>query len=225
MNKELRFERKWIYTSSNNLSLINKLIRSSLFFKSNFSKRKVNSIYFDDKNFTSIKENLYGLKNKKKIRIRWYGDENLISEPRLEIKKKIGFITEKNTFKFSIKANLKFPEMLSLEKLKKDIQKKQKYFKELFPVSSTHYERNYFISNNNLIRATIDSNIKSIKLKDYSYISFFKNFSNLTILELKYPVHLDNYVKDKLSKISLRLSKNSKFVNSILEKPISINKI
>jgi len=66
MEKELRFERKWIYYCSNNLNLINKLIRSNFFFRSSFLKRNVNSVYFDDDNLTSIRENLYGTKNKKK---------------------------------------------------------------------------------------------------------------------------------------------------------------
>jgi len=225
MEKELRFERKWIYYCSNNLNLINKLIRSNFFFRSSFLKRNVNSVYFDDDNLTSIRENLYGTKNKKKIRIRWYGNNNIISNPKLEIKKKIGFITEKKIYDFSIKTNLVFPNLDSLVELKKEVKKKNVSTRELFPISSTHYERDYFISNDNLVRATIDTKIKSVKLKNLSKISFFKNFDNLTILELKYPVYLDEYVRKKLTNISLRLSKNSKFINSILDKPIGIHAI
>ena len=84
------------YNKGDNLNLVNKLIRSD-FFNFTFTKRKVNSIYFDDLNNTSILENLYGLENKK-IRIRWYGDSKIINNPRLEIKKKKGFITEKKVY-------------------------------------------------------------------------------------------------------------------------------
>ena len=38
-------------------------------------------------------------------------------------------------------------------------------------------------------------------------------------LELKYPTSLDKYVRQNLKDISLRLTKNSKFVNSAMEKP------
>ena len=41
-----RFERKWIY-NKNYLNLINILIRSKFFFHFQFSKRQVNSIYFE----------------------------------------------------------------------------------------------------------------------------------------------------------------------------------
>ena len=44
------------------------------FFKEQYQNRKVNSIYFDDLNYSSIKQNLDGVSDKKKYRIRWYGD-------------------------------------------------------------------------------------------------------------------------------------------------------
>ena len=58
MLEEKRFERKWVYYSNNILSLINSLVRSKLFFRHQFPKRKVNSIYFDDNHYSSVIENL-----------------------------------------------------------------------------------------------------------------------------------------------------------------------
>ena len=63
-----RFERKWIFKSNNYLALINSLIRSNLFFKKHYPQRRVNSIYFDTSNYVSIRQNLDGVSNKKKIR-------------------------------------------------------------------------------------------------------------------------------------------------------------
>jgi len=45
-----------------------------------------------------------------------------------------------------------------------------------------------------------------------------KNFSSC-VLEVKYPTNLDKYVRQNLSKMTLRLSKNSKFVNSAFDTP------
>ena len=75
------------------MALINSLIRSDLFFTTHHPQRKINSIYFDDINFTSIRENLDGVSNKK-IRIRWYKRQKLI-HPQLEIKAKKGSETFK----------------------------------------------------------------------------------------------------------------------------------
>lgn len=227
MISEYRFERKWIYNKGDNLNLVNKLIRSDFFFNFTFTKRKVNSIYFDDLNNTSILENLYGLENKKKIRIRWYGDSKIINNPRLEIKKKKGFITEKKVYYLPEIKYLYFPNEYSINKIRliveKKLFKKKLIDKQLHPVLSTHYEREYLISNNNLVRATIDNNISSISLKDESKSNLNKNFFNTTILEMKYPIKLDYYVRDKLKNMTLRLTKNSKFINSVFNNPIHIS--
>ena len=66
-NKIKRFERKWLFKSNNYLALLNSLIRSKLLFRTQYPLRKVNSIYFDTHDYTSIRENLDGVSNKKKL--------------------------------------------------------------------------------------------------------------------------------------------------------------
>jgi hypothetical protein len=46
-----------------------------------------------------------------------------------------------------------------------------------------------------------------------------KNFSFICVLEIKYPTNLDKYVRQNLKKITLRLSKNSKFIDSAFDLP------
>ena len=84
---------------------------------------------------------------------------------------------------------------------------------------TTNYERDYFISGNGKVRATIDYNLQSIDLKNLSQLDIIKNFSSRCILEIKYPTNFDKYVRNNLKEISLRLSKNSKFINSAVEVP------
>ena len=57
--------------------------------KSAHPNRLVNSIYFDDNDFTAVKDNLIGLSNRSKYRLRWYGDSRKKEELDLnfEIKK------------------------------------------------------------------------------------------------------------------------------------------
>jgi SPX domain protein involved in polyphosphate accumulation len=215
-NKIKRFERKWLFKSNNFLALINALIRSNLFFRTQYPPRDVNSVYFDTYNYTSIRQNLDGVSNKKKIRIRWYGKKNKMINPMIEIKSKKGFETKKENIKIKELDNI---ELNNLDKIKNQLNKKLKSKKNITPILSTHYEREYLISLNGKIRATVDYNLKSIVLNNLSQIDITKNFKNICILELKYSTNLDKYVRKNLKDISLRLSKNSKFVNSALEKP------
>ena len=223
MLEEKRFERKWVYYSNNILSLINSLVRSKLFFRYQFPKRKVNSIYFDDNYYSSVIENLDGINKKTKLRLRWYGDKSRIVDPKFEFKKKIGFIAKKKQIKVEEFNSLDFPKVLNLKKIQNIINEKYFCKKKIYPIISTHYEREYLISADNSIRATVDFNLESIHLKNFSQINLNKNFSNITILEIKYPTNLDSLLRKKLNNITLRLSKNSKYVSSVFEKPIYVN--
>jgi len=218
-NKINRFERKWIYKSGNYLTLINSLIRSNFFFCIQYPKRRVNSIYFDSSNYSSIRQNLDGVSNKKKIRVRWYGEENKLIKPLLEIKSKKGSETKKENYNINELNDLKFPNFKNLEIIKSAINNKIKTKKIIYPVLTTHYDRQYFISSNGKIRATVDYNLKSIFLKNQSQLDIKKNFPFVSILEFKYATKLDKYVRQNLKEITLRLSKNSKFINSAFEIP------
>ena len=223
MLEEKRFERKWVYYSNNILSLINSLVRSKLFFRYQFPKRKVNSIYFDDNYYSSVIENLDGINKKTKLRLRWYGDKSRIIDPKFEFKNKIRFITKKKQIKGEEFNSLDFPKVLNLKKIQNIINEKYFYKKKIYPTISTHYEREYLISADNSIRATVDFNLESIYLKNFSQIKLNKNFSNITILEIKYPINLDSLLRKKLNNITLRLSKNSKYVYSVFARPIYVN--
>ena len=218
-NKIKRFERKWLFRSNNYLAMINSLLRSKLFFRTQYPLRKVNSIYFDTQDYVSIRQNLDGVSNKKKIRIRWYGNKNIINKPIIEIKSKKGFETKKESISIKELNNLNLLNLDNLKTIQEILNFKLKQKKVIHPVLTTHYEREYFISLNGKIRATIDYDLKSIFLNNLSQIDIIKNFKNICILELKYSTSLDKYVRKNLKDISLRLSKNSKFVNSAFEKP------
>lgn len=223
MNSSLkRFERKWIYYNNDHFTLINELLRSKLFFNFNYPKRRVNSIYFDDSINSSVIENLEGNSKKKKIRIRWYGKQNKLLNPILEIKHKKGYESKKEFFKMEKLNDLEFPNLKSLNIITNTINNYFKNNKVFYPIVTTSYDREYLISNSYKIRATVDYNLKSIYLKNYSQLDITRNYSSC-ILELKYSLKQDNYVRRNLRDITLRMSKNSKYINSIFEVPSFIS--
>ena len=217
-----RYERKWAIGSDvdTNAFLI-AISRSNFMFTETYSARNINTIYFDDTNYSSISENLDGVTYKKKYRLRWYGDSQIISKPQLEIKSKIGLITQKKTFPIEIFKNIKL-DYEGLEKISDIFQKKLKINKILFPILSTHYLRYYFVSSNNYIRATFDKNLRSFQLYGSHDLNFKKNFNN-SVFEIKYNKNYDNYVKKNLKNISLRISKSSKYVITALNNPVSFS--
>ena len=138
--------------------------------------------------------------------------------PILEIKSKKGYETKKESIRINKLNNFEYLNPGNLEIIAREINKITNSKKTIFPILTTNYEREYFISNHNEIRATVDFNLESIFLKNLSEIYQKKKYLPETILELKYSTKIDKLVRSKLDEISLRLSKNSKYINSFFKK-------
>ena len=218
-NSFQRIERKWHFKSENlnKQNLIISLSRSSLIFKKNYETRRVNSIYFDNNNLSSIIQNIDGLRLKQKFRVRWYGDLELIKNTFFEIKEKVGFVSKKTIIPIKLKKAFKL-DTEGLNLIKYQINKILNYKLNLIPILSTHYYRDYFISDNNQIRATLDYNIQSHQFYIRQEFNFKKNYNDY-ILELKYDVDKDNYVRKFIKENTIRYSKSSKYINCALNLP------
>ena len=213
----LRFERKFILKESRfgDLNLI--LKKKALGFRKAFPDRHVNSIYFDTHDFRYYCENLDGIANRHKIRIRWYGkdSETLIENPKLELKIKQGLVGTKQRHKlagFNSKKNL---NKLILELGTADIPEDTKLLmKSVLPVVLVRYTRKYFISRNNQIRLTFDDNIRYYNAGN-GFIRGAGIRDQNNIVEIKYAVENDEWVEQISSNFPYRLNKNSKYVNAL----------
>ena len=114
---------------------------------------------------------------------------------------------------------MSYLEPKSLEIIVDEINKVVNSKNRLYPILTTHYERQYFISNQNKVRATVDYNLESVFLKNLSELQLIKKYFPECILELKYSTKIDRLVRQKLNEMTLRLSKNSKFVQSFFKRP------
>jgi len=69
---KFRYERKYIIQNVELPSFIFEIQNNG--FLEVFNERKINNLYYDSINFNSILDNIDGLSNRKKFRVRWYGD-------------------------------------------------------------------------------------------------------------------------------------------------------
>ena len=208
---ETRFERKWVVKNIFISELISALKVSNFEFSKHYDSRWVNSIYYDDMFNSSVYQNLNGDQKKQKVRLRWYGEKK-ISNPRLEIKNKNMFLTTKTNKKIFFSG--KYPDNKILQDINDQVKSVSPFLINHLPKTSTHYYRHYFISKNKKIRATIDEKIYYLSINNLKIDLLQKRDFNL-ILELKYNKNFDEYVRQSFTKNnSLRISKNSKFINS-----------
>lgn len=215
LDKNLRYERKyWLETDK---SLIFKNILKDKQFNEIYKKRRVMSLYFDTLNFKFFRENIEGVGNRIKPRLRWYHDiqENKLNkiDVRLEIKKKKGFVGNKLNYKIGKYKNI-YELIKSINQF--DFQEKISNIVniQVFPILLTSYDREYYLSKDKLFRSTIDTNLKVSSVKNISHkIPMFKD-----IMELKYDLSNDNIFRNKFisSNFKLRHQKFSKYVVGIL---------
>jgi len=190
----MRKEKKYTFPLKS-LSFIREgVLNSNLIFRKKYSDRHVNSLYLDSPNCDSFHENLAGLSERSKVRIRWYSDNLNIHYPNnlnVEIKTRKNQYGEKIVKPISL-AN----EPYNFEKLNVFLRKKLDpeflpFLDHLAEASLlVSYKREYFENPYGDIRLTIDSEINYCKPKFEDIFSSYESESykmSYGVLELKIP--------------------------------------
>jgi len=215
--ESLRYEKKYI--CSNLLTSQARLIIKSLpsQFIQSFSPRFVNNIYFDSLDKDYYQNNIDGIGDRHKVRIRWYN--NLfgnIKEPKLEIKSKKNHQNYKNTFaidSFYFEKNLQDKRNLKNWINKADIPDNiLKLLYSLHISSMNSYYREYFISTDSKIRITLDSEMTFYDVGTESIIKINTVDNDYPLIELKYDSKLSSEGNNIANEIPFRINKHSKYI-------------
>ena len=213
---ENRFERKFVFNNVEKEQIISSLYNCNIFFHPQHEERKVNSIYFD-KNYQALIENIEGISERKKTRLRWYGNSKKIEKIFIEKKLKKNFLSKKERQEIVLKKKLDIDNDIHRKNLFLDI-----ITEDLSPIVMIHYKRIYLVSSIYPIRATIDYDLYSKKFLDDKIIHKKNYFKNI-ILELKYDIEFDEIFRKNINTLNIRFNKSSKYVNSLIENPETIS--
>ena len=180
--------------------------------------RLVNSIYFDDNDFTSVKDNLIGLSNRSKYRLRWYGDSRQNEEVDLnfEIKNRSNRTGDKTRKAIEFNDSLLRMSYGEIElALKEKLSPEIVFKKSLSPALQVCYLRKYLEGSNN-IRITLDSNIRYFSTSNNTKIFSSKPIRYpMTIMEIKFNPELLNTVSSSLRDFHLLPKRHSKYLTGI----------
>ena len=218
MKMERRYETKFSVAHLNFNEIENIIKSHPAMFHEIYSKRNVNNIYFDNSDLTSYIDNIEGERDRKKVRIRWYGDLfGLCKSPILEIKYKTGQLGWKERhnlkdFNLDINSRLNYKEIFDhlLESIKFDILKLDLQF--LTPSLLNCYERTYYLSFDKKYRITLDNKMEFYSINPVR--DYFKTFADdeKTVIELKYNQQYADGAKSITKNLPFRVTKNSKYV-------------
>lgn len=221
ITNNFRYERKYIVPKSMPLNELVAIVKSnSAFFREVFYERQVNNIYFDTNGYKFYFDNVDGVADRQKARIRWYGDTlGSIQKPKLEIKIKNGIVGDKWTFDlnpFILESAITGQDLKNLfadSNLPRPIYE---MVRGLNPALINAYTRRYFISADEKFRITLDyevfyRNIKT-RMNNFNKMPLSDPFN---VVELKYGLEDDRLASSISNEFPFRLSKNSKYVNGV----------
>jgi len=207
----MRYERKYKIENLT-LPLVEQSVRlHPASFKKIFPDRQVNNIYFDTSDFRTYKDNVRGIAERKKFRVRWYG-ENLkqIHQPVFEIKIKNNLLGDK------ISKQVDESDLSNLDVITKQLQTLSKAILPLQPTLLNSYWRSYYGTSDGKFRITIDSQLRYFSLLEKRKFQSYQLKDKGVVMELKYHQDLDNQTDRITQHFPYRMSKSSKYVTGIM---------
>jgi hypothetical protein len=220
MSNEFRYEIKFVLNEAALASFLSWMYLNTNCRKK-YAKRTVNSIYFDDLSYSSVRDNLSGVPNRQKTRLRWYqnGNNNPISIPVLEQKTRIGRLGSKSSVAINSLKEIIYSSTFStmMDLIRNEVSLDHYATLEyLIPTLNVSYSRQYFEDNNGL-RITVDDAIKfngrfslHQKLNNTEQIDYRSK-----IVELKFEPEMKNYVVDLMRPLSLTPVRHSKYLTGL----------
>lgn len=207
----MRFERK--YRLENELlAEVLQLIRlHPAAFQVLHPDRQINNIYFDTQDLMTFRQNLTGQNERRKFRVRWYGDDPFqIEEPQFEIKRKHNELGDKIVQPITPFA------LDELGPITTAVNEINVHFPQLRPVLLNTYRRSYFISADGRYRLTIDSQMGFHSLMFGKGFRQFLHHDPALIVELKYERQDDDKVGFITQYFPYRQARHSKYITGVL---------
>ncbi|MDJ0704158.1 MAG: polyphosphate polymerase domain-containing protein [Leptolyngbyaceae cyanobacterium MO_188.B28] len=125
-----------------------------------YPNRQINNVYFDTPHLSNFVDNLAGVSQRRKLRLRWYGADPSAAQGTLELKCKRNLYGWKESQRLSKCLNLLNSRWLDLiQFIRQDLTGVlQTYFNNaILPVLINQYHREYYLSFDGKVRVTIDS--------------------------------------------------------------------
>jgi len=217
---EVRYERKFSVEGLDRAHLVWALKLHDAHFVRAYPDRYVNSLYFDSVRLTALAESLAGISERRKFRLRWYGQLHALSGPvNAEIKQKRGMIGTKRVFEnlplvqSPISGGESFSAAFADSAMPAVVRE---VWQSLRPVLANRYRRSYFETICGRIRATVDTEVTYYGLGQHNCTVPRRPLNEVAVLELKYAAREDEFARSVAGGLPFRLSRNSKYCTGVM---------
>lgn len=208
----LRYERKYRAEETTLSEVFETIKHHPASFRTAFPDRFINSIYLDTYELDYYNDNIAGISDRIKQRIRWYGaDLENISNPVLEIKLKnneIGYKRYAELPAFKPGQNFSYVNYMK--------QHLWLATNNIVPTVMIRYMRSYFLSFDKKIRITVDRDLAYYPVDQKLNFNIQPYTDPTIILELKYPADYYKNHDSFTQALPFRMTRNSKYVQAIM---------
>lgn len=189
-------------------------------FVAAYPPRQVNSLYFDTRELSVLNDNLMGISGRRKLRLRWYGQELPDIHPILELKQKHNLLGWKAQHPLSHSLNLTCPWAEILNVIRSDVDLTWRFLMQTMehPTLINYYQREYYATPDDAIRVTLD-------FDQVAYGQRFTPHPNLTsplplesnvVIEIKGDHEYRERIQDITAQFPAPRYRNSKYVRGLL---------
>ena len=219
--RSFRYERKFLVEDLMPFQVEALIKQHPCFFHAPYPPRYVNNLYLDTPDMMNYYDNLHGAMQRRKVRVRWYGEPfGEIKHPMLEIKIKDGTVGTKHSYPLSaFRLDARFCDrilhgILSDSYLPPIIRQD---IRSLNVVLFNCYYRHYYATQDGTFRITLDTQMELYKVNGLFENQFAHRQINTRdlVVELKYENEQELQADRLISFFPFRLTRNSKYIQGI----------
>ena len=182
-----------------------------------FPPRRVNNVYLDAPALDSLNANLTGISKRRKLRLRWYGND---IRPWLELKTKNNLLGDKRRALLPCTIDLTKSWVEILKTVRNCAPPKWRPWLPggVRPSLYNSYRREYYVTPDGAIRATIDLNQCACDQRFHPCpnLRHALPLSDTVVIEIKGAPDEIGRLQEIVGRFPIRRSRNSKYVNGLL---------
>lgn len=189
-------------------------------FAEAYPPRTVNNVYFDSPGLRCLHDTLFGVCQRYKVRLRWYGGLADGGQGVLQFKMKEGFVGTKAEHPVphtGLEPGARWSQVVANIRAALPHEAKPAFDAAREPTLINRYERDYFVSADGALRLTIDRGqcFYDQTLRPRVNMERKETVPDAVVLELKYAPEHEAAARQAAAWLPVRLAANSKYVAGV----------
>ncbi|MFQ5610490.1 MAG: polyphosphate polymerase domain-containing protein [Woeseiaceae bacterium] len=218
--EQLRHEVKFVTYATGYPHLRNWLHTHEAGFRVPYPARRVNNVYFDTWDYRAFAENLAGVSRRAKVRYRWYGEHEGPRPGQLEVKHRRNQLGWKQRYDVGMRVwapGWGWDDVRGA--LAEQLPPDARFWLDRNPMAVflSGYDREYFVSGDGRIRATLDldQRVYDQRMRQRPNFRHASVLEDTVVLEFKFAPADRVLATDLLADIPVRLGRHSKYMNAV----------